>query len=87
MVAGPGFFGPSRGFASKMKVLCVAEKPSIAKAVAGHLSGGTSQVVSPLSVLSSGRLANNPSSTTRGTSISRTMSLTTILARAGATAR
>jgi DNA topoisomerase IA len=28
------------------KVLCVAEKPSIAKAVAGHLSGGTHRVVS-----------------------------------------
>ena len=28
------------------KVLCVAEKPSIAKAVAGHLSGGTQRVVS-----------------------------------------
>ena len=30
---------------SAMKVLCVAEKPSIAKAVAGHLSGGQFQVV------------------------------------------
>lgn len=29
-----------------MKILCVAEKPSIAKAVAGHLSGGPYQVVS-----------------------------------------
>jgi hypothetical protein len=28
------------------KVLCVAEKPSIARAVAGHLSGGTQRVVS-----------------------------------------
>jgi len=28
------------------KVLCVAEKPSIAKAVAGHLSGGSHRVVS-----------------------------------------
>ncbi|KAI2642655.1 DNA topoisomerase [Xylaria nigripes] len=28
-----------------MKVLCVAEKPSIAKAVAGHLSGGEVQVL------------------------------------------
>ena len=28
------------------KVLCVAEKPSIAKAVAGHLSGGSQRVVS-----------------------------------------
>ncbi|KAH6654346.1 DNA topoisomerase [Truncatella angustata] len=27
-----------------MRVLCVAEKPSIAKAVAGHLSGGSQQV-------------------------------------------
>ncbi|KAH0135650.1 hypothetical protein KCU67_g16269, partial [Aureobasidium melanogenum] len=26
------------------KVLCVAEKPSIAKAVAGHLSGGSHRV-------------------------------------------
>ncbi|MBE3043611.1 hypothetical protein IMZ48_13790 [Candidatus Bathyarchaeota archaeon] len=31
---------------SKMRVLCVAEKPSISKAVAGHLSGGTLQTVS-----------------------------------------
>lgn len=31
---------------SKMKVLCVAEKPSISKAVAEHLSGGTQQAVS-----------------------------------------
>lgn len=30
---------------SKMRILCVAEKPSIAKAVAGHLSGGHSQSV------------------------------------------
>jgi DNA topoisomerase IA len=29
-----------------MKVLCVAEKPSISKAVAGHLSGGQFQTVS-----------------------------------------
>lgn len=28
------------------KVLCVAEKPSIAKAVAGHLGGGRFQTVS-----------------------------------------
>lgn len=28
------------------KILCVAEKPSIAKAVAGHLSGGQYQTVS-----------------------------------------
>jgi DNA topoisomerase-3 len=27
------------------RVLCVAEKPSIAKAVAGHLSGGQYQTV------------------------------------------
>lgn len=32
------------------KVLCVAEKPSIAKAVAGHLSGGSARVVSHLSL-------------------------------------
>jgi DNA topoisomerase-3 len=30
------------------KVLCVAEKPSIAKAVANHLSGGNVQTVSPV---------------------------------------
>jgi DNA topoisomerase-3 len=30
-----------------MRVLCVAEKPSISKAVAGHLSGGQVQTVSP----------------------------------------
>ena len=29
-----------------MKVLCVAEKPSISKAVADHLSGGHKQTVS-----------------------------------------
>jgi hypothetical protein len=29
-----------------MKVLCVAEKPSISKAVSGHLSGGSFQTVS-----------------------------------------
>jgi hypothetical protein len=28
------------------KILCVAEKPSIAKAVAAHLAGGHPQVVS-----------------------------------------
>jgi DNA topoisomerase-3 len=28
------------------RVLCVAEKPSIAKAVAGHLAGGNPQTVS-----------------------------------------
>lgn len=28
------------------KILCVAEKPSIAKAVANHLAGGSAQVVS-----------------------------------------
>lgn len=33
---------------SKMRVLCVAEKPSISKAVAEHLSGGTQQAVSPM---------------------------------------
>ena len=31
-----------------MKVLCVAEKPSISKAVAGHLSGGSYQTASAL---------------------------------------
>jgi hypothetical protein len=30
------------------RILCVAEKPSIAKAVAGHLSGGRYQTVRPL---------------------------------------
>lgn len=30
----------------QMRVLCVAEKPSISKAVAGHLSGGSLQTVS-----------------------------------------
>lgn len=30
------------------KILCVAEKPSMAKAVAQHLSGGSMQVVSLL---------------------------------------
>lgn len=34
-----------------MKVLCVAEKPSISKAVADHLSGGTKQTVSILNVV------------------------------------
>jgi DNA topoisomerase IA len=29
-----------------LKVLCVAEKPSIAKAVAGHLGGGNVRMVS-----------------------------------------
>lgn len=33
-----------------MKVLCVAEKPSISKAVAGHLSGGGFQTVSSLPI-------------------------------------
>lgn len=33
---------------STMRVLCVAEKPSIAKAVAGHLSGGQVLTVSRL---------------------------------------
>lgn len=28
------------------KILCVAEKPSIAKAVANHLAGGNAQAVS-----------------------------------------
>lgn len=37
-------------FNSIMKVLCVAEKPSIAKAVAGHLSGGEVQTVCSLSL-------------------------------------
>lgn len=32
-------------FNSVMRVLCVAEKPSIAKAVANHLSGGEVQTV------------------------------------------
>jgi len=32
-------------FKSTMRVLCVAEKPSIAKAVANHLSGGEVQTV------------------------------------------
>jgi DNA topoisomerase-3 len=31
------------------RILCVAEKPSISKAVAGHLSGGHYQTVSALS--------------------------------------
>lgn len=30
------------------RILCVAEKPSIAKAVAGHLSGGQYQAVCPI---------------------------------------
>lgn len=29
------------------KILCVAEKPAIARAVATHLSGGSFQTVSP----------------------------------------
>ena len=29
-----------------VKILCVAEKPSIAKAVANHLAGGSAQAVS-----------------------------------------
>ncbi len=32
------------------KILCVAEKPAIAKAVAGHLSGGAVRAVSPIPV-------------------------------------
>jgi len=32
--------------AAMTRILCVAEKPSIAKAVAGHLSGGHYQTVS-----------------------------------------
>jgi DNA topoisomerase IA len=31
------------------KILCVAEKPSIAKAVAGHLGGGAVETVSSIS--------------------------------------
>jgi hypothetical protein len=38
--------GAAVRFQSKMRVLCVAEKPSIAKAVAEHLSGGRPTVVS-----------------------------------------
>lgn len=37
---------------SKMpRILCVAEKPSISKAVAGHLSGGQLQMVGMLARL------------------------------------
>lgn len=41
-------FTQLRSFALKprdMRVLCVAEKPSISKAVAGHLSGGSFSTV------------------------------------------
>lgn len=40
------FIFPVRFYSSKMpRILCVAEKPSIAKAVAAHLSGGAYQTV------------------------------------------
>lgn len=36
----------SRGLIMARKILCVAEKPAIARAVATHLSGGSFQTVS-----------------------------------------
>lgn len=45
-IARQGLNTAQRRLVSKMKILCVAEKPSIAKAVAEHLSGGRSETVS-----------------------------------------
>lgn len=45
---------------SKMpRILCVAEKPSISKAVAGHLSGGQLQTVGYVSRRRDNRHADN----------------------------
>ncbi len=73
-------------FNSIMRVLCVAEKPSIAKAVAGHLSGGEVQTVR---VLSFGweKTCAHILSIIHPKSISRTMSLIMILAVLGASVR
>lgn len=49
LVASVSVPGKLSRFKSIMRVLCVAEKPSIAKAVAGHLSGGEVQTVRTLS--------------------------------------
>ena len=70
-----------------MKILCVAEKPSISKAVAGHLSGGGFQTVSypPLLILGLS-IDKTLDSTTRVTNTSRTTPLTSILDSHGAVA-
>lgn len=44
-------YGTTRSKSAMIKILCVAEKPSISKAVAGHLSGGQIQTVSLSNVI------------------------------------
>lgn len=62
-----------------MKVLCVAEKPSIAKSITGILSGGHWETVSYR--IRRYRASADERSATRTTSTSRTMILPTALAR------
>lgn len=60
-----------------VKVLCVAEKPSIAKAVANHLSGGTATLVSRLDV---GKTANRLHKSNRQTAVVlRTSRITSLI--------
>jgi len=59
------------------KVLCVAEKPSIAKAVANHLSGNQVNVVRKPMLLTSSHTLTALSAIYRATHSSRTMNSNT----------
>lgn len=69
--------------AQNMRVLCVAEKPSISKAVAGHLSGGSIQTVSPIPQPSKAAANSVARSMARATSISKTTASPLTLASLG----
>ena len=68
------------------KVLCVAEKPSIAKAVAQHLSGGSYETARTVQRYLGDQLTL-ASGLSQAINTSRTTSLTTPLVHHGATAK
>jgi DNA topoisomerase-3 len=69
------------------KILCVAEKPAIARAVATHLSGGAFQTVGSLLNNSDDSANIEHSVRFAGINMSRTMNLISTLVVPGATAR
>ena len=68
------------------KILCVAEKPAIARAVASHMSGGSFQTVS-VPQNRDGNVSKITSTQFEGINMSKITSLTSILAVPGVTAR
>lgn len=68
------------------KILCVAEKPAIARAVATHMSGGSFQTVSAPMDKQVHQLITSSSMQSAAINMSRTMNLNLILVTLGETA-